>query len=158
MSRASPDAQHLSIMRLAAADTNHYIYPPMIKFDKNLIYYKLPPFVFAALIITLSSMSGISPPSLGVSWTDKIYHFGEYFAFAFLIFRAFSPEHSSPKRTRYYVILFLFGLVFGAIDEKVQYYIPFRDCSIFDLMADAIGYTVSGTVFILFRVMFKKQA
>lgn len=140
-------------MRLAAADTNHYIYPPMAKFDKNLIFYKLPPFLFAALIITFSSMSNVSPPSLGVSWTDKIYHFGEYFAFAFFIFRAFSPTHSSPKRTRHYIILFLLGLAFGAIDERVQFYIPNRDCSIYDWMADAIGYATSGTVFILFRVM-----
>ena len=123
----------------------------MFKFDKSLIYYKLPPVLFAALIIFVSTMSSVSPPPLGVTWTDKIYHFGEYFVYGLLIFHAFPNLHTSPKRKFYYVLLFLFGLAYGAIDERVQYYIPNRDSSPFDWMADAIGYLSAGTVFLVLR-------
>jgi len=123
----------------------------MFKFDKSLFYYELPPVLFAALIIFVSTMSSVSPPSLGVTWTDKIYHFGEYFVYGLLIFRAFPNVNRSPKRMLYYVLLFLFGLAYGAIDERVQYYVPNRDSSPYDWMADAIGYTVAGIVFLVVR-------
>jgi VanZ family protein len=123
----------------------------MFKFDKSLLYYKLPPVLFAALIIFVSTMSSVSPPSLGVTWTDKIYHFGEYFVYGLLIFHAFPNVHKSPKRKSLYALLFLFGLAYGAIDERVQYYIPNRDSSPYDWMADAIGYVAAGIVFLLAR-------
>jgi VanZ family protein len=129
----------------------------MFKFDKSLIYYKLPPVLFAALIIFVSTLSNVSPPSLGVTWTDKIYHFGEYFVYGLLIFRAFPNMHTSPRRKLYYVLLFFFGLAYGAIDERVQYYIPNRDSSPFDWMADAIGYLSAGTAFLFVRDWWKKR-
>jgi VanZ family protein len=130
----------------------------MFKFDKSLIYYKLPPVLFAALIICVSTMSRVSPPSLGVVWADKIYHFGEYFVYGLLIFRAFPNLQASPRRKFYYVLLFLFGLVYAAIDERVQYYIPNRDSSPYDWMADAIGYLLAGVLFLVARDWWKKRA
>jgi VanZ family protein len=125
----------------------------MFKFDKYLLYYKLPPVLFAALIIFVSTTSSVSPPSLGVTWTDKIYHFGEYFVYGLLIFRAFPTVHQSPKCVRYYTMLFLFGLIYAALDERVQYYIPNRDSSPYDWMADAVGYTLAGVVFLYLRTL-----
>lgn len=130
----------------------------MFKFDKSLIYYKLPPVLFAGLIIYVSTMSSVSPPSLGVTWADKIYHFGEYFVYGLLIFRAFPNLQASPKRKRYYVLLFLFGLAYGAIDERAQYYIPNRDSSPYDWMADALGYVSAGILFLLIREWWKRKA
>jgi VanZ family protein len=130
----------------------------MFKFDKSLIYYKLPPVLYAALIIFVSTMSRVSPPSLGVTWTDKIYHFSEYFVYGLLIFRAFPNLRTSPKRKFYYALLFLFGLVYAAFDERVQYYIPNRDSSPYDWMADALGYFTAGILFLLARDWWKKRA
>ncbi len=123
----------------------------MFKFGKNLLYYKAPPVLYAALIIYVSTMSQVAPPDLGVTWTDKIYHFGEYFVYALLIFRAFPSVRNSPRKALYYTLLFTFGLAYGGIDERVQYYIPGRDSSVFDWMADAVGYLVGGTLFVLWR-------
>ncbi len=129
----------------------------MSKFDKSLIYYKLPPILFAILIIIVSTSASVSPPSLGVTWADKIYHFGEYFVYGLLIFRAFPKVDSSPQRKFYYVLLFLFGLAYGALDERVQYYIPNRDSSPYDWMADAAGYLAAGVSFVLVRHWWKKR-
>lgn len=125
----------------------------MFKFDKSLFYYKLPPVLYAALIIVVSTYSSATPPSLGVQWADKIYHFAEYFIFGLLIFRAFPTVHLSPKRVRYYTLLFLFGLAYAALDERVQYYIPNRDSSPYDWMADAVGYTLAGAIFLFLRTL-----
>ena len=130
----------------------------MLKFNKFLIYYKLPPVLYAALIIFVSTLARVSPPSLGVTWTDKIYHFGEYFVYGLLIFRAFPNLHASPRRKFYYVLLFLFGLAYAAFDERVQFYIPNRDSSPYDWMADAIGYLAAGTLFLFVRDWWKKRA
>ena len=130
----------------------------MFKFDKFLIYYKLPPVLYAALIIAVSTYSSAAPPSLGVQWSDKIYHAAEYFIFGLLIFRAFPTVHQSPTRVRYYTLLFLFGLVYAAFDERVQYYLPNRDSSPYDWMADAIGYLSAGILFLLVRDWWKKRA
>ena len=129
----------------------------MFKFDKSLIYYKLPPVLYAALIIAVSTFSRAAPPSLGVQWSDKIYHSAEYFIFGLLIFRAFPTVHQSPKRVRYYVLLFLFGLVYAAFDERVQYYIPNRDSSPSDWLADAGGYVLAGILFLLVRSRWTKK-
>ncbi len=138
-------------MALAGAGINGYIWSRMFKLDKNLLIYKLPALMFAALIIFVSTRTNVSPPSLGVDWSDKIYHFGEYFVYAFLIFRAFPQVHRSPQRTSLYVLLFLFGIAFGGFDERVQYYIPNRDSSPFDWMADSIGYCTAGVLFVWYR-------
>jgi VanZ family protein len=129
----------------------------MFKFDKSLIYYKLPPVLFASLIIYVSTLSHVSPPNLGVTWTDKIYHFGEYFVYALLIFRAFPKVQQSPNRTLFYALIFAFGLLYGGMDEQVQSYIPNRDSSVFDWMADAIGYIVGGTLFVVWRHVKRPQ-
>ena len=144
-------------MPLAAADNTCYIFPPMIKFDRNFIFYKLPPVLYAMLIIFVSTIPNVKPPSLGVSFTDKIYHCSEYLVLALLIFRAFPGVHQSKKRTVLYVLLFCFGLAYAALDETVQYFVPTRDSSIFDWMADATGYIIGGTLFILYRVKSRKS-
>lgn len=123
----------------------------MIKFDKSLIFYKLPPVLYAVAIIMVSTLSSAAPPKLGIYWADKFYHFLEYFIFGLLIFRSFPSVHQSPKRGIYYTLLFVFGLVYGAIDERVQYYIPRRDSSPYDWIADALGYLLAGVVFLLVR-------
>ena len=129
----------------------------MIKFDKNLLFYKLPPILYAVMIIAVSSISRLSPPALGVTWSDKIYHTGEYFVFGILIFRAFLALHNSPRKKFLYFLLFFLGLAYAALDERVQYYIPGRDSSPYDWMADALGYSLAGTLYILFTSYRKRK-
>jgi VanZ family protein len=48
-------------------------------------------------------------------------------------------------------------LAYGALDERVQYYIPNRDSSPYDWMADAIGYITAGTLFLFVLDWWKKR-
>lgn len=118
----------------------------MLKFDKNLIYYKLPPVLYAAAILSLSALSSAPAPDLGISWEDKIYHFLEYFFFGILVFRAFPGFHLPPRRRTNILLLLLFGLCYAGVDEIVQYFVPTRDSAIGDWIADILGYSSSAVV------------
>ncbi len=142
-------------LQLAAAAYYYYIYSPMVKFDKKLFYYKLPPVLFAALIILLSSLPNAHPPSFNIRNIDKFYHGLEYFMFGLLLFRAFPDLHGSPRRVILYLLLFAFGFAYAALDETVQSFVPNRDSSIGDWLADTIGYTTAGLLTIWYRVRSK---
>ncbi len=123
----------------------------MIRIDKKLLFYKLPPILFACLILLLSSLPNAHAPSFDIRNIDKFYHGLEYFVFGLLIFRAFPDLHGSHRRVVLYLLLFAFGLAYAAIDETVQWFVPNRDSSIGDWLADVIGYTLAGLSMILYR-------
>ena len=118
---------------------------------KKLLFYKLPPLLFAGLILLLSSRPNAHAPSFDIRNIDKFYHGLEYFLFGLLIFRAFPDLHTSNRRVVFYLLLFAFGFTYAAIDETVQSFVPNRDSSVGDWLADVIGYTVAGLSMILYR-------
>ncbi len=121
----------------------------MNRFTRDLLFYKLPPVLYALAIMSLSLWSQTRPPiDFGVPWEDKIYHFAEYLIFGFLIFRAFPNYRRYPRRNRYLAGLILFGLVYAALDEVVQYFVPGRDSSVGDWLADACGYLLAASIMI----------
>lgn len=144
-------------MPLAVDRNTCYIFPPMTRLDKKFFYHKLPPVLYALAIIVVSSIPTAQPPGLDVPNIDKFYHWLEYFIFALLIFRAFPDVRLSKNRGIYNLLLFCFGLVYAALDETVQYFVPNRDSSFGDWTADAIGYVVGGLLFLLYQAKFSKQ-
>lgn len=123
----------------------------MVRIDKKLLFYKLPPILFAGLIIFLSSLPNAHPPSFDIRNIDKFYHGLEYFLFGLLIFRAFPGVHGSPKRALCYALILAFGLAYAGLDETVQSFVPNRDSSIGDWIADAIGFSLAGLTVFLYR-------
>ncbi|MFH2055866.1 MAG: VanZ family protein [bacterium] len=114
-----------------------------------MLIYKLPPVIYALAIMSLSLWSKTSPPiDLGVEWEDKIYHFFEYLCFGILIFRAFPRVWQAQRRQLLLFGMSVFGLVYAAIDEIVQYFVPGRDSAIGDWAADAAGYLLAALLMI----------
>jgi len=138
-------------MRLVAAPFYDYIYTPMTRTSRNLLFYKLPPILFAGMILLLSSLPNAHAPSFDIRNIDKFYHGLEYFVFGLLMFRAFPEIHLSNRKGVYYLLLFLFGLVYAGLDETVQYFVPNRDSSIGDWVADIVGYMVAGLSILIYR-------
>jgi VanZ family protein len=102
--------------------------------------YHLPAIMFAVVIFILSSIPKLNPPNLGFKVQDKFYHFVFYGAFGFLVARSFSFLKFSqvfPKKYLFYAILF--SVAYGLSDEIHQYYVPGRQCSFGDFLADSIG-------------------
>ena len=87
------------------------------------------------MITVESSMSDLTVPDLGISFTDKIIHFGLYGLLGWLLARGFNLADS-----KYPVLLpIVIGMVFAVSDELHQAFVPGRDADVFDVMADFLG-------------------
>ncbi len=103
----------------------------------------VPVVIYAAIVFYLSSLSHpprVLPPFF---MADKLLHGTEYALFGLLLIRAIerSPRHPRTLRACIFLAIFIVFL-YGASDEFHQAFVPYRDTSIFDLMADVIGGTV----------------
>ncbi len=98
-------------------------------------------FFSALLVISYLSVSQIEGSALDALslLNDKIEHAAAFFALAFLLDFAWPRQAWSPAK-------WLPLLGYGLLIEVVQYFIPFREFSLWDLAADGLGlllYTAS---------------
>ena len=98
---------------------------------------------FAALCVVLYLFSSMSHPAfprflIKVPHYDKLVHFC---AFALMGISSALAVGFRTKSLGAKTLLeaFLMAIVYGVIDEVHQSYVPFRDPSIPDLIADALG-------------------
>ncbi len=101
--------------------------------------------VYAALIFYGSSVPGSAQPA-GPAYSDKTVHFAEFFVFGFLVFKA-----TAPSNRRSILFSLLFALSYALLDEVHQSFVPLREASIFDFMADAAGIGVAGFAAVMGR-------
>lgn len=103
----------------------------------RLIRYLAAPALALALWL-LSSRSTLPMPQ-GVFGLDKVAHFGAYAALAFAL--GLWPKAQAwrihPARTA--LIIIILASAYGAIDELHQSYVPGRDASVYDWLADTLG-------------------
>lgn len=95
---------------------------------------------YISSIFLMSSLSSF-PVHLPVSWPiDKVLHFVEYAVLSLLVARV---VHRSLGRlasvVKIAVITIGITILFGVGDELFQSKVVNRDCSVFDLAADALG-------------------
>jgi len=94
--------------------------------------YRLWRFLFfptAAFALWLATMQGPYPVPSAPS--DKVNHF-----FAFAVMTSLLRLGFPACRPR---LCFLWMLAYGGLIEVIQSFLPWADCSIFDVMADAVG-------------------
>lgn len=119
-------------------------------------WYWIPLFAYAAAIVYLSSLSHPARflPGPLFAHADKVVHALEYGVLAILCYRAFRYA-AGPWMARYPVVLaIVVAAGFGVTDELHQWFVPFRQPSGWDLLADSFGaglaaggwHLVSGTV------------
>ncbi|HEU4640984.1 MAG TPA: VanZ family protein [Gemmatimonadaceae bacterium] len=103
----------------------------------------VPPVVWAAFILILTSLPGADLPRVGVPDADKLVHFTMYGIFAWLSTRSFAR----PGRLARVVVLVVLGVsLFGAMDEWHQQFIPGRSMELLDWMADTLGALAGASV------------
>lgn len=93
---------------------------------------------YVALVFFMSTRPGLRPPGGGVHYTDKLAHFIEYALLGTLIARTFGRSVTS-SRVGAFMFLLAIGATIGAVDETIQGYVPDREMSIYDWMADVAG-------------------
>lgn len=110
------------------------------------------------MIFTVSSLSRIPTPDLGIAFADKAAHFLEYAFFVLLLIRAFSNPLVSSRRFVLYGLAVVVSLVFAALDEYHQKFVPGRTADLYDLAADSLGILAGSTVrFCMFETAEKSR-
>ena len=93
-----------------------------------------------------SSIPGANIPKLELFSSDKVLHILEYFFLGFLLINVLIDKTNYPG-----LLTFLLGFSFGVMDEIYQSTVFGRFSGSFDVIADAIGLTLS---IILFKKFF----
>jgi VanZ family protein len=107
----------------------------------------MPPALLAGTIFVLSSMSQV--PGATYVW-DKLAHLTVFGGLCLLTLRA---THGGGQRFLPGPAAAAFGLVvlWGALDEVHQFFVPGRDASVRDVVADALGAGLAILLWAAFR-------
>ena len=112
-----------------------------MKIIKNKIYIKTYKFLFviwSLVILTLTSIPKLNIPTEHIVSLDKVAHFGVYLLFAWFFIRMHQPENLGATLKK----LILLSLAVPLFDELHQIPIPGRMFSVWDVIADFIGFLV----------------
>jgi VanZ family protein len=99
----------------------------------------LPPLLWAALILILTSIPGSHLPALPFRNFDKIVHFAIYGVLGWLSARAGS---SGSRITAAALAALVLISCFGAFDEWHQQFIPQRSMELLDWATDTMGAAI----------------
>jgi len=96
----------------------------------------LPPVLWAAFILMLTSIPGARIPHVSIEGIDKVVHLICYGVLALLAFPAVAARNGARRAV---VIVLLSTALFGALDEWHQQFIPERSMDLLDWFADTLG-------------------
>jgi VanZ family protein len=103
---------------------------------------KIMPRIPALLVIfaiwILSSQSVLPVPK-GILSFDKLQHLLAYLILSASFVFWFSPDQRRFHRLRTFLLLVGISSLYGVIDELHQFYVPGRDCNVWDWIADTLG-------------------
>ena len=106
--------------------------------SKKFIYYWFPVLIYCLLIFIQSSYP--SPENIpSRPYIDKFIHFAVYVILGMLFFRAFRIQRFKENINMVIVLSILSSSLYGISDEVHQYFVPYRDADIMDILADVAG-------------------
>ncbi len=117
---------------------------------RKFVLTHFPAILIALVIFTLSSIPKLTPPDLGLKMQDKIFHVIAYFVFGITLVH--SAHFIFKNRLVILVFVVTAGLVYAALDEWHQAFVPGRMSSVYDFFADGIGILLAvPLIFVWFR-------
>ncbi|MCK9595646.1 VanZ family protein [Candidatus Pacearchaeota archaeon] len=112
-------------------------------FENKKIIFIL--FVLIAVeIFVFSSIPGSSMSNIKNIWPSRIYHMVVFFLFNFLLFILIKKEKIDTKQV---IIPIIISLIYAALDEIHQMFVPFRGAGITDWLTDSLGIFASAIVY-----------
>ena len=111
---------------------------------RSLVYWG-PVVGYAGLIFYLSALSHPEdqlPSFLLKDVSDKVLHAVEYSILSLLCYRAFRWAAGPTVARRAVVLAIVTASVYGLTDEVHQFFVPFRESSWQDWLADTIGAVI----------------
>lgn len=98
-------------------------------------------FAYVVLIFALSAQSRLQIPGT-FEYRDKVAHTLEYGGLGLLVYRAARASWPRTPALRRALVTVLAISLLGALDEKFQSFVPGRDSTPYDWMADTLGATL----------------
>jgi len=111
----------------------------------QVFWYWVPVALYAGTIFYLSSQSHPEeqlPSFLIEDVSDKVLHAVEYGILALLCYRAFRWAAGPAVARQAVVLAIVTASVYGLTDEAHQFFVPFRESSWLDWLADTIGAVI----------------
>ena len=105
---------------------------------KNFTFYWLPLIAYCLFIYIQSSFP--SPESLpSFEFSDKLYHFAAYAVMGILFYRAYQTLPIKNNIQLLLLLSLISACLYGISDEIHQSFVPERDGSLLDVVADMLG-------------------
>ena len=123
--------------------------PPRRSFFPLFILFWAPVLLYVSVIFALSAQPNLTPP-LNFENSDKFFHMLEYGGLGFLFSRALRASARIRRALRVALIVVAVGAVIAMSDEIFQSFIPGRDSSATDWMADVTGLLFAQVFYLMF--------
>ena len=125
------------------------------KHKTSLVY--VPLVLYWLILLTLTTLPGADLPDIGV--VDKVNHFVAYFGLAVLLSLTLLLQTKYELFYRKaFLFTFLIIIIYGALDEIHQIFIPGRSADILDWLSDAGGAFIGLLLVLLLVKMFKYKS
>jgi VanZ family protein len=118
---------------------------------RGFLLYLFPRIFYSLYLIMMSSFTAPPTPTFGLEWGDKITHAGAFGLMMLATFRAVRWLLRSRTLRMQLTVAVLYCMLYGASDEIHQYFVPGRQCDIFDWLADSTG-ALLGALFITLTI------
>jgi VanZ family protein len=123
--------------------------PRELRFFTLFLRFWLPVLAYVTIIVVLSAQPHLEPP-IKFANSDKFYHLAEYFALGVLLARAIRATMRLPLPAVAALMALSLGILVGTGDEFFQSYVPGRQSSAFDLLADTAGLALAQLAYLAF--------
>jgi VanZ family protein len=104
----------------------------------------VPPILYAALIFYVSAQSRPLPEITALVW-DKLLHGTEYAVLGLLVCRALRGERIAWRLA--IVLAAVLASAYGGSDEWHQRFVPGRESSVLDWIADTVGSVLGSVIY-----------
>ena len=110
--------------------------------------------LIAIEIFVLSSISGVGGVNAGINLTS-LYYFAVFFLFCFFsLISVFGKEKITKKKLIFVLII---SLIYAALDELHQFFVPGRNANINDFLIDSSGIFTSAIIYMCYILNKKKR-
>ena len=121
--------------------------PPARSLFQQFLVYWLPVLLYVTVIVVVSAQANLQPP-LHFRNSDKLFHLLEYAGLGILLARAL--RGTLRVRVPLFAAMMAIGIgsLIGAGDEYFQSFVPGRDSSVYDWMADSLGVMLAQVLYV----------
>ena len=117
---------------------------------RGALLFHLPAMVMAVAILFVSSIPNLAGPVNSIFGFDKVMHIAEYGLFSWLVLRSLSWFKPKGMATAMLLFVVFVVAIFAGLDEYLQSFVPGRDSTVADFVADLIG--VGGAAYVWRRL------